>query len=203
MFLAQPIAVEARPNYRLWVKYADGPSGEVDLSDLVGKSVYAAWNDPDFFQRVHIDPETQMIAWGNNVDICPDGVYLAVTGLSYKEVYPDLTEPPAIGWHLAAEKNALNRLKAVEVKPGAGHRIRLRYSDGASGEVDLSPLAGSGVFKAWLDRAFFDDVCIGESGEISWRDELALDPFQLYTEITGAPVAELFPDLGQAKITDA
>ena len=72
---------------------------------------------------------------------------------------------------------------AVEARPN--YRLWVKYADGPSGEVDLSPLAGRGVFQAWQDRAFFDDVFIGESGEISWRDELALDPFQLYMEITG------------------
>ncbi len=49
----------------------------------------------------------------------------------------------------------------------------------------------------------FDDVFIGESGEISWRDELDLDPIQLYMDLTGTAIEELFPGMGQAKATDA
>ena len=35
-------AVQAKPldDYRLWLKYADGPEGEVDLSDLAGRGVW-------------------------------------------------------------------------------------------------------------------------------------------------------------------
>lgn len=203
MFFPQPVAVEARPNYRIWIKYADGPSGEVDLSDLVGKDVYAAWNDVEFFKGVYIDPETEMIAWGNNIDVCPDAVYLELTGLPYKEVFPYLTEPPVIGWHLEAAKSILNQLEVVEVEAREGYRVWLRYNDGASGEVDLAHLAGHGVFKAWLDREFFENVFIGEGGEVSWRDELDLDPFQLYMDITGKTVEELFPGFSGAKLTDA
>ena len=45
----------ATPNYRLFVKFDDGASGEVDLSDLVGKGVFTAWQDPSVFAEVTID----------------------------------------------------------------------------------------------------------------------------------------------------
>ena len=32
--LVQPIAVEPREGYRIWIRYADGPEDEIDLSDL-------------------------------------------------------------------------------------------------------------------------------------------------------------------------
>ena len=51
-----PIPVEVRPldRYRLWVKYSDGVEGIADLSDLVGKGVFALWNDYEEFKKVHI-----------------------------------------------------------------------------------------------------------------------------------------------------
>ena len=203
MFFSQPVAVEARPNYRIWIKYADGPSGEVDLSGLVGKGAYAALEDPSVFKGVHIDTESEAITWGNNVEICSDAAYLEVTGLPFQEVFPDLTEPPVIGWQLEAEKSILNRLSVVEVKAREGYRIWLRYSDGASGEVDLSRLAGCGVFKAWLDREFFEDVYIGAGGEVSWPNEIDIDPYKLYMDVTGKTVEDLFPGWGEGHEADA
>jgi hypothetical protein len=40
--------VEATPcgEYRLQLRFADGTRGEVDLADLAGVGVFAAWNDP-------------------------------------------------------------------------------------------------------------------------------------------------------------
>ena len=41
------------------------------------------------------------------------------------------------------------------------YRIWLRYDDGVEGEVDLSDMAGDGVFVAWLDHSFFAGVHLG------------------------------------------
>lgn len=69
--------VEVRPleNYRIWVRFADGLEGEVDLSDLVGKGVFAAWDDPAEFRKVFIDPETHTVAWPGGIDLAPDALY--------------------------------------------------------------------------------------------------------------------------------
>ena len=45
-------------------------------------------------------------------------------------------------------------IRPTDVEPRSGHRSWLRFSDGAAGEIDLSDLAGRGVFEAWNDRAF-------------------------------------------------
>ena len=43
--MIRPIAVEPRDGYCIWVRYSDGVAGEIDLSDMAGRSVFAAWND--------------------------------------------------------------------------------------------------------------------------------------------------------------
>ena len=42
-------------------------------------------------------------------------------------------------------------IRPLEVEPRSGYRIWIRYDDGASGVVDVSHLAGRGVFAAWND----------------------------------------------------
>jgi hypothetical protein len=64
--------------------------------------------------------------------------------------------------------------KAVEVKALNDHRIWLRFADGVEGEVDLSHLAGRGVFRAWADRKVFENVHVDGSGAIVWNEELDL-----------------------------
>jgi hypothetical protein len=39
-------AAKALADYHLWVRFADGTQGTVDLSSLVGKGVFKAWQDP-------------------------------------------------------------------------------------------------------------------------------------------------------------
>ena len=86
----KPLQVKALPNYRLWVKYSDGVEGEVDLGRLVGKGVFAIWSDPGAYDQVYIGSDGQ-IAWSDTIDICPDAVYMTITGKTPRELFPDLT----------------------------------------------------------------------------------------------------------------
>ncbi len=68
---AKIIACKAHPNYKVWVRFDDDLAGEVDLSDLVGKGVFSAWNSIEFFNSVHIDKKSDTIAWGDDLDLDP------------------------------------------------------------------------------------------------------------------------------------
>ena len=76
------VAAKALPNYRLWVRFHDGVEGEVDLSDLVGKGVFGRWDDPSEFAKVHVDPETETVAWPGGLDLAPDGLYRDIAGVA-------------------------------------------------------------------------------------------------------------------------
>ena len=88
-----PIPVEVRPldRYRLWVKYSDGTEGVADLSDLVGKGVFALWNDYEEFKKVHIGASGE-IAWSEEIDVCPDAIYLKLTGKKPEDLFPRLRD---------------------------------------------------------------------------------------------------------------
>ena len=91
------------------------------------------------------------------------------------------------------------RVSPVEVGALEPYRIWLRYDDGVEGEVDLSHLAGDGVFVAWLDHSFFSAVRLGPCGSIVWGDDLDLCGDALYMKITGMTPEEMFPTwLGDA-----
>ena len=83
----------------------------------------------------------------------------------------------------------------VEVKPLEKYRLWIKYSDGVEGIVDLSALAGKGVFALWNDYAEFQKVHIGPSGEIAWSDQIDLCPDALYLKITGKTPEDIFPKL--------
>ena len=91
-------------------------------------------------------------------------------------------------------------LTPIKVEPRDGYRIWIEYSDGESGEVDLSEFAGIGVFEAWDDRAFFEQVHIGEGGEVAWGDDLDMCPTALYLKLTGKPLEEVLPGLKALKL---
>lgn len=85
----RPVSVQARGGFRIWLRYADGNEGEVDLSHLAGKGVFSAWLDRGFFERVHIGGGNG-ISWGKEIDLCPDALYLQLTGKRAEEIMPGL-----------------------------------------------------------------------------------------------------------------
>jgi hypothetical protein len=86
-----PIEAKALDNYRLWVRFSDGVEGIVDLSEFAGSGVFALWDDYQEFQKVHIGPDGE-IAWSDQIDMCPDAIYLKITGKQPEELFPKLQE---------------------------------------------------------------------------------------------------------------
>ena len=84
-----PVAVVPREGYRIWLRYADGVEGEVDLSRLAGKGVFVVWNDRRFFERVYIS-EWRSIAWNDEIELCADALYMEITGKTSEEIMPGL-----------------------------------------------------------------------------------------------------------------
>jgi len=83
--IAKPIHVCALENYSVWLKYDDGTEGVVHLSHLIDKPVFKKWNETGFFENVHIDIKTNAIAWDENIELCPDNMYLKIKGLTFDQ----------------------------------------------------------------------------------------------------------------------
>ena len=87
--LVEPIRVEARPGYHLYLEFADGTKGEVDLSRIAGKGVFEVWNDYSFFEDVHIGDHRE-IKWKDEIELCADSLYLELTHKSSEDLFPQL-----------------------------------------------------------------------------------------------------------------
>ncbi len=85
----KPTEVKALEMYKIWIKYDDGIEGTVDLSHLSGKGVFSLWNDYEEFRKVYIG-ESGALTWSEQVDICPDSIYMQITGKSPEELFPAL-----------------------------------------------------------------------------------------------------------------
>lgn len=71
--------VEALPEFRLRVAFADGISGTVELSDLVHSAkagVFAALADPALFAQVRL--EYGAVVWPGELDLAPDAMHAAI-----------------------------------------------------------------------------------------------------------------------------
>jgi hypothetical protein len=87
--MIQPVLVKPRDGYRLYLEFSDGAKGEIDLSDLAGNGVFAAWNDLEFFRQVHIG-ESREIRWSDEIELCADSLYLRLTRKTPEELFPKL-----------------------------------------------------------------------------------------------------------------
>ncbi|MCI2429411.1 DUF2442 domain-containing protein [Candidatus Acetothermia bacterium] len=79
-----PTVTEVKPleHYQFWVRFSDGVEGILDLSDLVGKGIFAPWQDYKEFEKAHVGPSGE-VAWDDQIDLCPDAIYLKITGLKF------------------------------------------------------------------------------------------------------------------------
>jgi hypothetical protein len=81
--------VEALEDYRLHLEFADGVTGIADVAALAGKGVFALWNDYAEFRKVQIGSSGELV-WGDQLDLCPDALYMKVTGQQPEETFPSL-----------------------------------------------------------------------------------------------------------------
>jgi len=86
--------VRVLQGYRLELEFDDGLRGTADLADLAGKGVFALWNERPAFERVRIGASGELI-WSDRVDLCPDSLYLRVTGKRPEDIFPALGRGPA------------------------------------------------------------------------------------------------------------
>lgn len=92
--MIRPTNVEALAKYRIWLEFDDGVSGEIDLSDMAGSGVFKIWDEPGYFEKVHIAPH-RSIAWDDDVELCPDSLHWELTSKA--------TGAPAPTGHLASQ----------------------------------------------------------------------------------------------------
>ncbi|MEW5829248.1 MAG: DUF2442 domain-containing protein [Chloroflexota bacterium] len=85
--------------------------------------------------------------------------------------------------------------KILEARPLDGYKIWLKFEDSAAGEVDLSHLAGQGVFKLWNNYESFKKLSIRNGRSLAWSDEIDLDADSLYLKLTGKKPEDIFPAL--------
>ena len=87
--MLDPLEVKALTGSRIWIRYADGEEGEVDLSHLAGQGVFTLWEDEEKWKNVRI-AEDGAIRWSEDIELCPDATYLKLTGKSPEEAFPKL-----------------------------------------------------------------------------------------------------------------
>lgn len=58
--------------HTVWLKFKDGTSGEIDLSQELVGPVMAPLTDVAFFKTFTIHPEFHTLVWSNGADFAPE-----------------------------------------------------------------------------------------------------------------------------------
>jgi hypothetical protein len=69
-------AVTPLPDFCLTVRFRDGTTGTVDMSELIHSpraGVFATLADPDLFAQAYI--EHDVVTWPGELDLAPDAMY--------------------------------------------------------------------------------------------------------------------------------
>ena len=88
--MIRPVEVKALEPYEIWLRYSDQSEGTVDLSELANRGVFKAWNETKVFQSVYIT-DYGSIAWGDEIELCADALYLKLTGKKVTDIMPGLS----------------------------------------------------------------------------------------------------------------
>ena len=65
-------AAEYRGEYRVWLSFSDGVSGEIDLRNALQGPAFAPLKDINELLRFQFDPEAHTIVWPNGADFAPE-----------------------------------------------------------------------------------------------------------------------------------
>ncbi|MCH7666199.1 MAG: DUF2442 domain-containing protein [Acidobacteria bacterium] len=63
------------------------------------------------------------------------------------------------------------------------YRLRIEFSDGVAGEIDLSERLFGPVFEPLRDRELFERVSVDEFGAVCWPNGADLAPDALYSRL--------------------
>jgi hypothetical protein len=59
-------------DYRVWLAFNDGTSGEANLSDRLHGPMFEPLRDKAIFCQVRFDPDADTIVWPNGADLAPE-----------------------------------------------------------------------------------------------------------------------------------
>jgi len=67
------VEVRAEKNHGLWLRFADGITGIVQLNPSEFTGVLEPLRDPEFFGKVYL--EHGAVSWPGEIDLAPDALY--------------------------------------------------------------------------------------------------------------------------------
>lgn len=66
------VAAEHSAGHTLWLRFADGLEGEVDLRAQLHGEIFEPLRDEAYFRQVTFHPELRTVVWPNGADFAPE-----------------------------------------------------------------------------------------------------------------------------------
>ena len=108
------INVEVLHNYKVELEYDDGRHGIADLSYLAGIGVFSLWKDYDAFRNVKIGSSGELV-WSDQVDLCPDSLYLKITNQKPEDLFRGLKQDELLhNWEKAQAQESLGKIEPLK-----------------------------------------------------------------------------------------
>jgi len=72
-----PRVIDAKyiKDYTLYLRFSDGPEGEVDFEQLLEGEIFAPLKDISYFKNFTVDQELHTVVWPNGADFAPEFLY--------------------------------------------------------------------------------------------------------------------------------
>jgi hypothetical protein len=154
--------------YRLWLVFNDGLSGEVDLSHRLHGEVFEPLKEQSEFAKVRFEPEMDTIVWPNGANLAPEYLYEQIVEQGQNVIQP-----------VARNRDCCDEevLHVTAARYVGDYRVWLQFSDGTSGEADLSPALWGPMFEPLRDKELFSQVKFDpEMDTIVWPNGADLAP---------------------------
>ena len=72
-----PRVIDARHagNFRIWLRFADGLTGEIDIERELWGPVFEPLKDLSEFAKLYVDAECRTVVWPYRADLAPEFLY--------------------------------------------------------------------------------------------------------------------------------
>ena len=74
--IAKVVAAEHVQDYKIWLHFADGLEGEIDLENVLWGPAFEPLRDVVKFAQLRVDPEWHTITWPGDIDIAPESLHV-------------------------------------------------------------------------------------------------------------------------------
>jgi len=79
---------EAVGSLKVKLTFENGVVGTVDFAELAASPLFGSLKNDEFFKGVSIVRDGRALAWGKELEICADSLFLKITRKKAEDIFP-------------------------------------------------------------------------------------------------------------------